>query len=232
MLHDEIMPAIGKMRAEQAGEPVSRFNFTDQETEMRDRVWRYLVAPHAYDWWGDVETELARTRIQPSAKPKPINAYYEWLHGTRFASSRVRFNRVAEDVRLDRQMMPPTFKAICAVLEVDRQRRAARDSMGVGDTTRAEVEARRQENKMVIDWFVSSATQRYDAYDFALDHLLVETPHEEAVAANAELNLLAPYIEAAQRGDFCSDNYGGGGVTNRGLSSRYLHSSNEPTYRK
>ena len=231
MLHDELMPKAGELRARGAGEPVSNFNFTDQETEMRDRVWRYLVAAHAYDWWGDAETELQRTRlIPPRTKPRPVNAYYDWLHGARFASSRVRFNRLAEDVRLDTQMMQPTFRAICAVLEVDRQRRAALDN--IGTATGPDVEARRLENKAIIDWFVRSATERYEAYNYALDHLLVETPHQEAVTANAELNLLAPYIEAAQRGDFCAGPVSGQQAGSGGLTSRYLHSNNEPTYRK
>jgi hypothetical protein len=40
VLHDEVMPAIGKARAKG-----SDFNLADQEVEMRDRIWRYLVAP-------------------------------------------------------------------------------------------------------------------------------------------------------------------------------------------
>src|SRR5690606_9169566 len=63
VLHDEIMPAIGSVRAELAGEPVSKFKIADEEREMRDRVWRFLVAPHANDWFYDTVVELQRTRI-------------------------------------------------------------------------------------------------------------------------------------------------------------------------
>ena len=85
VLNDEVMPALGNLIAKG-----SSFNLADQEVEMRDRVWRYLVAPHAYDWFGDVAVEFQRTRIVPiSTKPLKVRAYYDWLHSERFASSRV-----------------------------------------------------------------------------------------------------------------------------------------------
>jgi hypothetical protein len=234
VLHDELMPQIGAYRAARAGEPVSSFNLTDQEVELRDRVWRYLVAPHAYDWFSDSEVELQRTRLVPiKTTPKPVDTYYNWLHGTRFASSRVRFNRLAEDVRLDVALMRPTFQAICAVQEGDRQRRIARDGLaGLGPKTATEVEARRRENNAIIDWFVRSAENRHDSYSYALDHLLVETPHQEAIAANAEITTLALWIERAERGDFCSGDGGVQSTSANGPASRYLRSSDQPIYRK
>jgi hypothetical protein len=66
---------------------------------------------------------------------------------------------------------------------------------------------------------------RYGAYNYALDHLLVETPHDNAVAVNGLLSDLDVYVEAAQRGDFCNGTLPGG--HSRGapaLRSRYLHS--------
>jgi len=69
--------------------------------------------------------------------------------------------------------------------------------------------------------------------DIALDHLLVETPHEEAIGANGVLSDLAIYVEAAERGDFCS---GGVSLHGRGetaIRSRVLHSGpDEGGYRK
>lgn len=201
---------------------------------MRDRVWRYLVAPHAYDWFGDADVELQRTRLMPiKTRPKPVDSYYNWLHGTRFASSRVRFNRLAEDVSLDVALMPSTFAAICAVQEGDRQRRVARDGLnGLRSGTAAEVEARRQENDAIIAWFVRSAVSRHDSYSFALDHLLVETPHEEAVEANAEIMILALFVESAERWEFCSSDVAGGVKSPTGPASRYLRSTSDPAYRK
>ena len=129
-LHDEVMPAIGNRLS--GG---SAFNLADQEIEMRDRVWRYLVAPHAYDWFGDVAVEFQRTRITPiSSKPFKTRRYSDWLHGERFASSRVRYTRIEEDAIADLGMMPSAFASVCAVVELDRQRGIASNQLAdIGD---------------------------------------------------------------------------------------------------
>jgi hypothetical protein len=235
VLHDEIMPAIGKTRAELAGEPVSQFNLTDQEQEMHDRVWRFLVAAHAHDWFFDVSVELQRTRLTgPRDHRFTPDRYYRWLRQTDFASSRVRYNAVADHVTADLDTMPTTFRAICAVIEIDRQRGiASAEILGIGAGTRANAVARKAENDMHIDWFVRAVTYRYDSYSFALDHLLVETPHEEAIEVDGLLSDLGVYVERAQRGDFCSGSGGTIFKDNGALPSRVLmQEPGEGLYRK
>jgi hypothetical protein len=226
-MHDEWMPAVGKARAALNKEPVSSFNLTDQEEEMRDRVWRYLVAPHAYDWFGDTAVEYQRTRVtEMSSKPLKTNKYYNWLHSTRFASSRVRYSRLREDVLADISMLPAAFRSICAVLEIDRQRGVATNEIrGLEDKVTASAAARHHENQVVIRWFVRALGNRYDSYSYALDHLLVETPHEEAVAANASLSDLALYVEIADRGDFCISPSGPDHHPKSPGRARYIHSA-------
>jgi hypothetical protein len=226
-LHDTVMPAIGTARAKAAKEPVSSFNLADQEHEMRDRIWRYLVSPHAYDWFADTATELQRTRILPvSDKPRPTDRYYRWLHTTKFASSTVRYSRIGDDAQSDLEMMPPTFDAICAVLQLDHQRGLAANGLpNLEDQMRADAAARQAENQVQIAWFVRASTNRYDSYNYALDHLLVETPHNNAVGVNGTLSDLAVYVEAAQRGDFCDDGLPGrGGQGQRAITSRVMRS--------
>ncbi len=202
VLNDELMPSIGNALSDG-----SDFNLADQEIEMRDRVWRYLVAPHAYDWSGDLTVELQRTRIVPIGnKPLRTRRYYDWLHSTRFASSRVRYSRIEEDAVADLGMMPSAFASVCAVIELDRQRGIASNQLtGLEDEMAVNAMKRHAENRAVIGWFARSLYYRYESYSYALDHLLVETPHEEAISANARLSELAVWVDAAQRGDFCSD---------------------------
>ncbi|RYE11204.1 MAG: hypothetical protein EOP22_01630 [Hyphomicrobiales bacterium] len=233
-LNTEILPRIGAARAANAGEPVSAFNLADQEVEMRDRVWRYLVAPQAYDWFGDIAVELQRARvIAASNKPLRVDLYYRWLHETRFASSRVRYSRIREDAIADIGMMPSAFRSICAVLEMDRQRGLAYNEIAeLEEEVGRNAAARQAENLAVINWFVRAVGNRYASYSYALDHLLVETPHEEAIVANASLTDLAVYVEAAERGDFCLGNSSGhdGQVA---IRSRYVRSApDEGPYRK
>jgi hypothetical protein len=235
VLHDEILPAIGKTRAELAGEPASQFNLTDQEREMHDRVWRFLVSPHSYDWFYDFSVELQRTRISgPRDHKFTPDRYYRWLRQTEFASSRVRYSAVADHIDADLDTMPTTFRAICAVIEVDRQRAiAAREIANVGEAGRRETVERKAENDLKIDWFVRAVSYRYDSYGYALDLLLVETPHEEAIEVDGLLSELGIYVELAQRGDFCG---GGGGAVykdNGALPSRILMQEEaEGGYRK
>ena len=204
VLHDDLMPAFGKARAGMSGEPVSAFNLTDEETEMHDRVWRFLVAPHADDWFMDTVVELQRTRLvtQGSKRFEP-GRYYRWLRQTRYESSHVRYRTVADDARTDADLAPHAFRAICRVLEIDRRRSVA--SRNLSGLAWEEVEARRAENATFIAWFTVSLRYRYDAYNNALDHLLVETPHREAVEVDARLGDLVLYVDSAERGDFCLD---------------------------
>jgi hypothetical protein len=217
VLHDEVLPAIGG-----AVSRGSDFNLTNQETEMRDRVWRYLVAPHAYDWFGDVAVELQRTRLMPiSGKPLRTDLYYGWLHSTRFASSRVRYTRLAEDAIADIAMLPPTFASICAVVEIDRRRGIAWNEIGTLEAkVGVDAAKRHAENRAAIDWFVRALGNRAASYAYAL-------------GVDARLGELARYVESAQRGDFCGtpragQDEGGGAVRSRTLRS----APDEGPYRK
>ena len=219
VLHDGIMPTVGEARAKLSGEPVSRFNLTDEEREMRDRVWRFLIAPHAEDWFMDTAVELRRTRLIGgrgiSFEP---DRYYRWLHRKDYESSRVRFATVSDHARSDIDTAPTTFAAICRVLEVDRQRGvASRELQGL---TASEVVARRGENQQVISWYVQALRYRFDAYTYALDHLLVETPHREAMDVDRRLSELHVYVDRAENGDFCSGGVGLGDARGKAIPSR------------
>lgn len=232
VVHDRFMPSVGRMRAELSGEPVSAFNLTDEEHEMHDRVWRFLVAPHANDWFMDTVVELQRTRIAGGGIAGfKRDRYYRWLRQTRYASSRTRFHTIADHANSDVDTLPSTFAAICAVIEVDRRRAAASHELyGLG--TR-DVAARRAENDMFVGWFTSALRYRYESYNFALDALLVETPHREAIDADGEISALAVYVERAERGDFCSGIDPGQGYGREPIPSRVLMNDGDAgLYRK
>ncbi len=217
-LHDQVYPFVGDHLARGRKEPVSTFNQTDQEREMHDRTWRFLIAAHSRDWFFDQSVEMQRTRLGPAKDHTfTTDRYYRWLRETQYNSSRTRYATVGRHVAADLDTLPTTFRAICAVEEVDRQRHIALAEIGnFGPDVAANVEARRTENTWHVDWFVRALTYRYDSYSYALDHLLVETPHEQSMAVDDSLRRMAPWVERARRGDFCSGVSGsgsGGGVT-------------------
>ena len=204
LIHDGAASAIRAWR--DLKEPGSVFNLTDEEQEMRDGVWRYLVAPQAYDWFGGAVAELTRIGFQPAKFKAPSHdRYYLWLHGTSFASSKVRYSRLGDDIQADLGTLPAAFASICAVEGIDRQRAiAAHGINGLEDKMRDGAAAQQAENRAVIGWFSAALAARYDAYSYALDHLLVETPHDGAIAVDGELSDLQVFLEAAESDEYCT----------------------------
>lgn len=236
VLHDTVLPEAGKLRAEMFGEPVSRFNLTDEEQSMRDLAWRFLVAPHAQDWFYNVLAEWQRTRLAKDSTRQrmDVRRYYAFLRSEKFDSSRVRYKRVIRDIDADTATMPRVFEAICAVEEIDRRRdTAARELPDTSAEVSGEVRSRHAENQAYIDWFVRSARYRYDSYTFALKSLLIETPHEEARALDGRLSRMATLVNRAERGDFCTEKDRGWGRDDV-IPSRMLSRSfkKEPEMRK
>lgn len=220
--HDTAMPAVGGALARARREPVSSFNQTDQEREMHDRVWRFLVSPHTQDWFYDVAVELQRTRVTPALDHKYApDRYYNWLRSADYRSSRTRYATVGRDIAADLDTIPATFLAICAVIEVDRQRAVAQQGLQLGGEATADVAARRAENDMRIAWFVRALNYRYTSYNYALDHLLVETPHEQSMAVDEALRQLHLFVGRANRHDFCSGARGGLTAGHAVVPSRY-----------
>jgi len=221
--HDTLMPKAGEVFARQRQEPVSTFNQTDQEREMHDRTWRFLIAAHGRDWTFDSSVEMQRTRIgRAKDHTFSIDRYYLWLKRTQYQSSRTRYATVGRHIAADLDTLPATFRAICAVEEVDRQRRIALAELGgLEPGMAAEAAARRTENQWHVDWFVRALTYRYESYGYALDHLLVETPHEQSMAVDESLRQLRPWVDRANRGDFCSGGGGGSGGGSVTIPSRF-----------
>lgn len=230
--HDTAMPAVGDFIAANRNEPVSTFNKTDQENQMQDRVWRFLVAAHAKDWEFDGSAELQRTRITfPRDENFTIERYYNWLKTTNYQSSRTRYSTVGSHITADLDTLPTTFASICAVIEIDRQRKVAYANLqnGLAPRIAEEVAARKYENDAFIAWFVRALAYRYNSYDYALDNLLVETPHEQSLAVDDALRRMSVFVSRAQRGDFCANAGGGSGGGSVVIPSRYQNSGDTET---
>lgn len=209
VVSDVILPALKRGSARKQGRLTSDFALTDEEGEMHDRIFRFTVAPHARFWFDPYGKDVLPP--PPGKQAKPPAEYYGWLRKTDFASSHVRFVTIANDVALDVDTLPETFRAICVVLEIDRRRAiAVAEIDGLDARTWQEADARLAENRHAIDTFVLSLDYRYRNYDYALDHFIVETPHNEAVLADAALTGMEIWVDRAMRRDFCIDSWDGG----------------------
>lgn len=182
----------------------AHFNLTDEESEMHNRIWRFLMAPHAAGWFDFQRLEVARAGYRRGRKAGDIGTYYRHVQRRDFRSSRVRYGFVADDARADLDTLPTTFEAICVVREVDRRRRVALEGIAGADAPVArQVLVRHQQNEHAMAVFSAALSFRYESYALALDQLLIETPHEEAMPLDGLLSDLATWVEAAERGDFC-----------------------------
>ncbi len=233
VVNDTILPALDTIGKVLTGQPRSDFNWTDQEHEMHDRVWRFLVAPHARDWAFEYGWEIKRARTG-DRRPRQFGRYYRWLSDHPYASSRVRFNTIGDHVFADLGTLTKVFSAICAVFEIDRRRAVAASEMtDIEPRMVREQRDREAENLAYVDRFVLSLSYRYASYSFALDHLLVETPHIEALEVDSRLSELAIWVDRAEAGDFCSDGWQRGGESNVPIRARVLlNAPNEGEYLK
>lgn len=235
--HDVVLPTLGWWRAKIMGEPASSFNWTDEENEMHDRVWRFLIAAHSKDWFYDIIIEWQRTRlIPPVDKSFGPGRYYDTLRWERYRSSRTRYVRVSRDIEADLATAPSVFEVICRVMEIDRRRYDAVSALRNSEAPESlQVGERHAENQIVIDWFVRAMRYRYESYSLALERLLIETPHEGARDIDSRLSVMAIDVERAERGEFCSspDLYGGP-LNDNTLPSRMKNQpfSPGPKYRK
>jgi hypothetical protein len=219
VIHDDLMPAVGALRAQHAGEPVSDFNQSDEEVEMANRIWRFETSGDTADWLFDNVAELRRTRIIPPIDPGfPDDRYYNWLHGTAYQSATVRYATLSDDVEADLATLPDTFAAICKVQAIDKQRRLAAANVPTGPETRANLAARLAENAQQIGTFTAALRYRYDSYNYALNHLLVETPYPAARAVDRDLGALKLELQVAQASTYC----GTGGASSGDAASSAL----------
>ncbi len=235
-IYDEILPKI-ETKKDANAEIALSLNLTDEEKEMHNRVWRYLISPHAEKWFFNIASEWQRTRlIAMDSKKFAIDEYYNYLRTQKFSSSKTRYNAIAREIEADIKMSPAVFRAICAVKEIDRRRNIAVYSIAsASEAEIAAVKKRQIENEIFINWFIRALRYRYDSYSFALDRLLIETPHEEARIVDARLSEMIIVVNSAENENFCNENllptYSGGDAT---ISSRLKTNpfSNQIIYKK
>lgn len=187
--NDRILPFAGMVAAEARGEAVSWFMLTDDEQELRNRAWRFLMPAHEKAIFQRQLAELARTRILPR---EPFiddpRAYLRPLRWSRGQSPAPLFNRIGEDAGADRALITPFVALARAVLRSDEARLQLMMQAGSLDEFQAEsATARIKENRCLIAWVRAAAIRRTGEYRHALEQLAIEAPQVEAIAAEREV---------------------------------------------
>lgn len=196
LLTTAIMPAIGYSSTYSAGEPVSHFDYTNDERTLRDVGWRLVVPNHSIDWLGRGHAQLQRAQIarRLDLRESP-SRYSQILNLQRYGSSDARYSRIMDDAAADMASIAPYMAYARRVQNADEQRLNA--TMGLPDITVTELGAahgRIAENQRQIAWVKRALLFRLYAYRYAVDRLMIRTPSHLAGETIARLDVLEAMI--------------------------------------
>lgn len=211
VIHDDLMPAVGDGAARLRGDPVSEFNYTDDEKLMRDRGWTLIRPPWTKDWIGGTKVELARTRVLPETDGRvPPDLYFHYLRSDKFRSSNARYDKIASDATGDADLVMPFCEVALRVKKADDERlRALRSRPITTEEAFAGAKARVWENRVMIKWVGQALRFRIIAYKKALDGLEIETPTENRVwKVNTAIRQLEGQVQIAEAGCEPENRYG------------------------
>ena len=175
------------------GEPESWGATTDDEREMRDRAWHFLMPQFAQNKFDDLMAEMRVQRILPPITGTNPAIYLNMLlSDAAFRSLASRYRRLSEDIEADRSLIGQFHSIYARVKEADRIRER---SFGfVKDITLGEIEdakARIYENVMLERWVHRDLCYRVEMYQYALERLVLMGPMREAIYAEQGLKSLA-----------------------------------------
>lgn len=206
-----LAPEAGFLAASARDEAASPFRLTDDEEQMRDRAWRFIMPGSSHSVFQGEVSNLAHARILPvSAQSTDVSDYFRGLTSVSFASQASRYNRMTEDANADRLLIGPFRANAARVVGMDRVRmRTAEASPDIAPEKQEPALARVVENEGLILWVCERLDFRIRSYRHALANLVVEMPSREAVRAERAIMALE-----AEAGPLCkmplNDTFGDG----------------------
>jgi hypothetical protein len=189
LYNETIAPFLGTSASALRGEPASFSMLTDDEQELRNRAYQFLMPARERIFFDRQLADLVRTRILPGdALGFDVSAYYQalWLRSDR--SPRARYQQLREDMENDRLLMGPFVAVACRVKETDGIRVKAMERLPeVAEVVRISAQNRVAENEELVRWVYGSLDNRVQSYRFALQNLVVETPDRDGIKVEREL---------------------------------------------
>jgi len=212
VVHDKLMPAAGDEAARLRGDPVSKFNYTNDEKLLRNRGWTLIRPPWTKDWIGGTMVELSRTRVLPETEGRvPPDLYLIYLRSDKFRSSDARYDKIAADASGDAELVMPFCAVALRVQKADDERlRALQRKPVTTEETYEGAKARVWENRVMTKWVGQALRYRIIAYKKALDGLEIETPTQNRVwKVNNAIRELEGQVRIAEAGCDPNKRYGG-----------------------
>lgn len=178
---------VSELVAPIQGRTRSAAPFTDDEEEMRDRAWRFLV-PAKERWAFDDELALAANAEVLDHPLDAADQYRDALLDEAFVSAASRYARIAVDAGADHALIRPFADVAARVEAADRVRLRTIDhvvSLEAADVISARRRVR--ENRTLALTVCYRLRQRLVAYRLALEHITIAAPQREAIPAERAL---------------------------------------------
>lgn len=198
--NDTVLPNAGYWAATARGEAASPFHLTDDENQLRDRAWRFVMPASPRDVFQREVSALVYARVLPvQEQSNDVADYFRGLTGGSFVSQASRYNKLAEDANADRLLIGPFRANAGRVVAADRVRlRALTGSPLVPPEKSDPAYERVVENEGLILWVCERVRFRIESYRYALANLVVEMPSREAIRAERAIMALE-----AEAGPMC-----------------------------
>ncbi|MFE1603087.1 hypothetical protein [Methylobacterium sp. ID0610] len=189
---NSLIDAAGTLAARERSEAASLFPFTEDERTLRDRAWRYLMPARERSLFEATLANLTRARVLPADWRSPDPAgYFEAIMAEDARSPVSRYRLLSEDVTADGRLIPAFADTAARVVRADLNRLRSLPFIRTLDDEDVRSAAMRvAENRCLIAWVRREASLREQAYRYALEHLLVTVPGEEAIGVERTLAFL------------------------------------------
>jgi hypothetical protein len=194
LVSDDIHDWVGRDAARDARTPISKLPLTEEERTLRDQAYPLIEPPYDRARWYAIINEYGLSRRDGWPKYS-VSGYSVKLMAESYRSATSRYDKLNNDIRDDVQRVPEFFATARTVLDLDNKR--GESFAFVSHMTPAEhgnATARMAENKLVVDWVQRSIGERYAAYCYALQRLVIATPNPMAVEVERSLTLLSTRV--------------------------------------
>jgi len=203
---NSVLPKAGAFAAWARGEAVSLYPFTDDEIELRDRAWRFLMPAHDKANLQQRLAELSYTRVLPPVPHSGRNHYHLLLMSEDYRSVASRYHKIGQDIEADRELMIPFSQTAARVCAADRVRvRSLRQVKQLDPVQAEQAAARVAENRGLVDWVRRDMREKAAAYRYALEHVTIEAPMREAIKAEQALIALESAQQTLDYWDGCGE---------------------------
>jgi hypothetical protein len=192
-------PIIAQAAKAWREEPQSFGGTTDDERELRDRSWHFLMPQFPQNRFDELMAQMRVDGILPPVTGTVKEIYLNMLlSADPFRSLASRYRKLAEDVEADRVLIGEFKQIYARVVEGDRVRRRSLEHVHeLTDGERADTLARIDENIALNKWVHRDLCYRIDMYRYAVERLVLMGPMREAIYAERGVNALSVECQAA-----------------------------------